>query len=60
MSKTEPEIVKMTLHTNTRLEEEIDQKALTAAADISVILQVLQDMIRARLFYLINIWLLRL
>lgn len=55
MSKTEPEIVKMTLHTNTRLEEEIDQKALTAAADISVILQVLQDMIRARLFYLINI-----
>lgn len=60
MSKTEPEIVKMTLHTNTRLEEEIDQKALTAAADISVILQVLQDMIRARLFYLISIWLLRL
>lgn len=49
--------LRMTLPADTRSEEEAEQKALTAAADISVILQVLQDRIRAPLFCLINIWL---
>lgn len=60
MSKPEPEIVKNDSSYEQRSEEEIDQKALTAATDISTILQVLQEIIRATLFYLINILLLRL
>lgn len=58
--KLSQKYLNMTLHMNSRSEEETDQKALTAAADVSIILQLLQDLLRATLFYLINIWLLRL
>lgn len=50
----------MSLHTNTRSEEETHLKALTAAADISRIFQVLQDRTRATLVCLISVCLLRL
>lgn len=55
--KVSQRYLNMTLHTNTRSEEEMDQKA---TADVSIILHLLQDIIRATLIYLINIWLLRL